>query len=804
MRGQPVHSWTSVTLRAAMDDPARDISAAALTQVVQRTCTTCHNPQLLTGHLSLVDFDVAAAVAKAATAERMIVKLRAGMMPPPGAPRPGGDTLLALVQTLERVIDDAAAAAPNPGGRTFQRLNRVEYASSIRELLGLDIDAGEYLPLDTKSANFDNIADVQLLSPMVLDAYLRAASEISRLATGDPNAGPREATYSVSPLISQRDQIEGAPFGTRGGTSVVHTFPADGEYVFKTNLQYEEAGQLFGNGRGALHTAESPEQLEISVNGERAALLEIARWADRSVISTIEMRSPPIFVRAGPQRVTAAFVRKFEGPVEDVLSSHDWSYADNRIGMSYGITSLPHLSELVIGGPQAVTGISDTPSRHKIFGCRPTTPAEEMPCAREIISNLAARAYRRPIVNRDLDALLPLYDAGRADGGFEAGIRTALEAILASPSFVFRFEEVPAGAEPGENYRIADVALATRLSFFLWGTPPDEELIELAARGKLGEPSVLSSQTKRMLADPRAEALATRFAAQWLRLQDLEKIHPDASMFPDFDQQLAASMVRETELFFYNLLREDRSVLDLFTADYTFVNDRLAKHYGIQNVTGTHFRRVRYPDDRRGGLLGHGSILTLTSHANRTSPVLRGKWVMEVLLGTPPPPPPPGVPDLEQTKGSKDGRLLTTRERMEMHRASPVCRSCHMFMDPVGLTLDNFDVTGRWRIRENGMPLDTRGQMYDGTAVQNPADLRAALLKRPVPLIRTFTENLMAYALGRRIEYYDKPLVRSIASEAEADGYRLSSFVTAVVNSDAFRMGRAEAVAKQTEQSLQR
>jgi hypothetical protein len=768
-----------------------EISPEALTAVVRRLCGACHNDQLMLGNLSLTTFDVAAAPERPETAEKMISKLRAGMMPPPGIPRPGGDTMQALVETLETLIDESTAQAPNPGNRTFQRLNRAEYARSIEYLLGLTIDAGEFLPLDTKSENFDNIADVQMLSPTLLEAYLNAASEISRLAIGDANASPSERTYTVSGYRSQMDRVEGAPFGTRGGTSVVHVFPADGDYVFRVTFEHTTTGvAFFGN-------IARYEQLEFSINGERVALLDVDPWLRVEEGDGIVMRTDPIFVRAGPQRLTAAFVRRHEGPLEDLVSPHDWSLADRDIGLNgYGITSLPHLRDLIIGGPWDVTGVSETPTRKRIFTCHPASSAEERPCAETIVRRLGAAAYRRPLEDRDIDGLMAFYDEGEASGDFESGIRTALQAILASPHFVFRYEPAAhAAPRPGESYRISDHALASRLSFFLWGTPPDEELLRLASAGRLTD-RALEQQVRRMLADPRAEALGTRFAAQWLRLQDLDKVHPDAFWFPDYDQQLADAMRRETELFFYNLVREDRSMLELFSADYTFANERLARHYGMQGVTGTDFRRVAYPDGRRRGLFGQGSILVLTSHANRTSPVLRGKWVMEVLLGTPPPPPPPGVPDLEETEGAKDGRFLTTRERMEMHRANPVCRSCHQFMDPIGLALDNFDVTGKWRIRENGMPLDTEGQFYDGTTIASPDQLIAALLVRPTPLVRTFTQNLMAYALGRRIEYYDKPTVRRIAAEAAKNDYRISSFVLGVVRSDAFRL-KKEVVTEQ-------
>ena len=767
--------------------PAPTLSFQEQNAEIGRYCFRCHNDEMLTGGMTLEAFDAAQAEQNAELAEKMIRKLRAGLMPPSTAQRPDRPTVIALATALETTIDEAAAANPNPGGRTFQRLNRAEYERSIRDLLGLDVDAGAYLPPDTISAGFDNIADVQGLSATVLDGYLRAAAEISRLAIGDPNATPRETTYEVPRYAEQRDHVEGAPFGTRGGVSVVHNFPADGEYVFRVSLQHESTGNLFGNGRGALHTAEAPEQLEISVNGERIALLDIDRWGHRQDSSSVEMKTDPVFVRAGPQRVSAAFIRRFEGPVEDLMSPHEWSLADKKIGYSYGITTVPHLRDMVIGGPYNVTGVSETPSRQKIFTCRPTSPSEEQPCAEEIISRLGTEAFRRPLEAEELDALMSFYRSGAAEGGFEPGIGTALQAILAIPDFVFRFEEPGGRVEAGESYRIGDLDLASRLSFFLWGTGPDDALISVARQGQLSAPAMLEQQVNRMLANPRAEALATRFAAQWLRLQDLDKVHPDSLRFPDFYQQLADAMWRETELFFDNLVREDRSVFELLTADYTFVNERLARHYGIPNVVGTHFRRVEYPDDRRRGLLGHGSILTLTSHANRTSPVLRGKWVMEVLLGTPPPPPPPDVPDLEETDAAAGTRLLTVRERMEQHRSNPACHSCHRVIDPLGLALENFDVTGAWRIKDNGATIEPSGELYDGSALDGPAGLRQALLKYSDAFITTFTENLMAYALGRRIEYFDMPAIRAIIREAARNDYRISSFVVGVVKSAAFQ-----------------
>ncbi|MEX2282759.1 MAG: DUF1592 domain-containing protein [Gemmatimonadota bacterium] len=783
--------WSEPRPAVVATEPTREaaLSNEALTEVVRRVCGACHSDRLKTGNLSLQHFDVATAAATAETTEKMITKLRAGMMPPPGTKPPGGDTLQALVETLERLVDHAAATRPESGGRTFQRLNRAEYERSIRDLLTLEVDAGAWLPLDTKSANFDNIADVQMPSATLLDAYLDAASEISRLAVGDPQASVASHTYKIPRLASQWHHVEGAPIGTRGGVSVMHTFPADGEYVFAVSLHAIPTGQLFGS------DAPFDEKVEISINGDRVGLIEVDRLMSQSDPNGMEIRTSPVRVRAGAQRISAAFVKTFDGPVNDLLAMIAHSIADTQIGSEYGITNVPHLQSFAVSGPYNSTGVSETASRRKIFSCRPTAPAEARPCAEKIVSRLGGAAYRRPLSQDDLKGLMPFYEQGAKSGGFEIGIRTAIEALLASPHFIFRLEEPPARAKAGERYAVSDVDLASRLSFFLWGMPPDEPLMQLASRGALSDLKVLEAQARRMLEDPRSEALATRFAAQWLRLQDIEKVHPDALQFPDFHDQLANAMQQETEQFFYSIVREDRSLLDLFTADYTYMNETLAEHYGVAGITGNEFQRVTYPDDSRKGLFGHASILTLTSHANRTSPVLRGKWVMEVLLGTPPPPPPPGVPDLEKTEEAKEGRLLTTRERMELHRSNPTCRSCHQYMDPIGLALDNFDVTGKWRIRENGMPLDTKGQLYDGSPVSTPAELQQALLRRPIPLVRNFTQNLMAYALGRRVEYYDQPTVRAIASNAARRDYRMSEFVLGIVKSDAFRMKRVPVAA---------
>ena len=760
--------------RLAQAPPATDPN-----QVVRRTCTTCHNDQSLRGNLSLEHFDVTAAFDDAAVAERMVRKLRAGMMPPPGARRPDGDTLLTLVEALEHNLDAGAAIAPDPGGRTFQRLNRAEYARAIEALLALDVDAGDWLPLDQMSANFDNIADAQTLSPMLLEAYLNAASAISRHAIGESGGPPVDHTYSNSEYISQHpwDQLEGAPYGTRGGMVVDHVFPADAQYVF---------GLTFTSGANT-----RLEDVDVSIDGERVALLHYN--TDRRVGADgrggVPTETQPVFVRAGQHRVAAAFIRRADGPYADLIRPHDWSFAGGGSGGS-GVTTLPHVRDVIISGPYNVTGLSETPSRQRVFTCRPTGPDEARPCAREIIMRLGREAYRRAPTAQDIDGLMSFYEDGAATGGFELGVRTALEAMLASPHFVLRLEREPVDA-PRRGFRVSDVDLASRLSFFLWGTPPDDELQTLADEGRLS-PEKLEGQALRMLADPRAEALGTRFAAQWFRLQDMDKVRPDPNFYPNYDENLAQAMRRETELFFANLVQENRSLLDLYRADYTFVNERLARHYGIPGVAGRQFRRVAYPDDTRRGILGHGSMLVLTSLANRTSPVLRGKWVMEVLLGTPPPPPPADVPALEDTAGAKDGRLLTTRERMELHRSNPSCSSCHRLIDPIGLALDNFDVTGQWRLRENGATLDTRGVFYDGTPVSTPRELVNALLARPVPLVRTFTENLLTFAIGRRVEHFDQPTIRAITRAAEANDYRMASFVMGVVGSDAFQRKRGQ------------
>jgi len=783
-------------MAASHTPPATSESQTAL---VKQYCATCHNDRNKNsaGGLSLQAFDAAkvghdAQVAE--VAEKMIRKLRAGMMPPPQARRPDGPVLASFAASMESQLDAAAALNPNPGRRPFQRLNRAEYARAVNVLLALDVDVNAFLPPDTLSAGFDNIADAQAFSATLMEGYLRAASRISSLAVGDPKAGASEFTYKVPRTGSQMQHVEGAPFGTRGGIAVMHTFPADGEYSFRLQLHSIPTGQLFGS-------TVKGELVEVSIDGDRAAVLEINPRMSEADPNGMNITTPRISVKAGTHRLAAAFVQRFDAVPDDLMPPIDHTLADTQIGSGFGITTLPHLREFAVSGPFKVTGVSDTPSRRKVFTCRPTSSTEEAACAGEIMKRLATSAYRGPVSAADMDGLTKFYAQGRKDGGdFESGIRMALQAILASPRFLFRLEEAPATLRAGQNYRISDLDLATRLSFFIWGSGPDDELLKVAQRGTLRGPGVLTAQVKRMLKDPKSDALSTRFGAQWLRLQDLEKIYPDALLFPYYDYKLGEALRTETEKFFDSIVREDHSLLDLITADYTFVNERVARHYGIQNINGDEFQRVTIADENRRGLLGQGSILALTSVADRTSPVLRGKWIMEVLLASPPPAPPPNVPSLDETKAeSGDGNMLTTRQRMEQHRANPQCNSCHRVIDPLGLALENFDVTGRWRIRDNGNMVDPVGNLYDGMKMEGPAGLRAALLKHQDMFFTSFTESLMTYALGRRIEYYDMPAIRKIIRDAGTNNNRFSSFVLGIANSRAFQMSRAEDAATTTD-----
>jgi mono/diheme cytochrome c family protein len=761
------------------------VGPQAHTALVKQYCAPCHNDRGRAGGLSLAAFDAAKAADHVEIAEKMIRKLRAGMMPPPGAKRPEPAALSALLEGLEARIDRAAALKPTPGYRPFQRLNRAEYAQAVKDLLSIDVDVAAFLPADTISHGFDNVADAQAFSPTLMEGFLRAAGRVAALAIGDAEASPSESLYRVPKTAGQWRRVDGAPFGTRGGLSILHTFPADGEYIFRMDLHGNACGVLYGG-------PSAGEQLEVSIDGEPKALFDInPKMAE--VTTGMTLKTPSIRVTAGAHRVTAAFIQRFEGPVNDLVAPIEHTLADTQIGVAMGVTTLPHLKDLTVAGPYKVTGVSETVSRRRVFSCRPTSRAEEPTCAAEIVRRLASEAFRRPVTDGDFTRLMKFYDDARKEGDFEYSIAAALEAILASPQFLFRLERTPATLRAGGSYRLTDLDLASRLSYFVWGAAPDAELLKLASQRRLGAPDVLEQQVKRLIADPRSISLATRFAGQWLRLNDVDAILPDAVAYPYFDRILGDAFKRETELFFDSLVREDRSILDLLTADYTFVNERVARHYGIPNITGSEFRRVTLPEERRG-ILGQGSILLLTSVADRTSPVMRGKWVMEVLLGSPPPPPPPNVPALEETSATAAGKLLTVRERMEEHRKNPACTSCHRVIDPLGLALENFDVTGKWRIKDSGVPVDASGVLYDGTEMNGPAGLRSALLKHKDVVLLSFTEHLMTYALGRRVEPYDMPAVRKIIRDAATEDYRMSAFINGIINSQAFRMNTAAPV----------
>ena len=754
------------------------MSSAAQTELVATYCGSCHSERAKAGGLSLAGFNAMRAAESPDVVEKMLRKLRAGMMPPAGAKRPPAGSLDELTVALEARVDEHAAVNPNPGWRPFQRLNRAEYQRAVQVLLGVDVDVTPLLPPDTISHGFDNVADAQTFSPTLMEGYLRAASRVTALAVGDPDSVAGESTYSLPKTASQLARAEGAPLGTRGGISTTHTFPADGEYVFRLDFFAEPLGILFGN------TA-TGEQIEVSINGERVALFDIDPRMNETT-SSLSLKTPSVHVQAGPQRITAAFLQRFEGPVNDLVAPIEHTMADTEIGIAVGITTLPHLRNLAVVGPHTVTGMSDTASRRKIFTCRPTTVADEAACATSIVQGLASRAFRRAPTEREVTRLLAFYDTGRRDRTFEVGVTKAVEAVLASPQFLFRLENTPATAKPGQPYRLADVELASRLSFFLWAAGPDPALLAAATQGKLATPVQLEKQVTRLLVDPRSEALATRFASQWLRLQDLDDVSPDPILYPYFDRTLSQALQKETELFVDSLVREDRSILDLLTADYTFVNGRVARHYGLPGVNGPQFRRVALPEQRRG-ILGHGSVLTLTSIADRTSPVQRGKWIMEVLLGSPPPAPPPNVPALEDTKGTSDGKVLSVRERMEVHRTNPACQSCHKVIDPLGLALEHFDATGRYRIKDNGVPVDAVGDLYDGTRMDGAAGLRAALIGHKDAFLLSFTEHLMTYALGRRVDASDMPAVRAVIRQAARRDYKISAFVQGIVASEQFQ-----------------
>ena len=750
--------------------------------LLQQYCIGCHNDRTRSAGLSLEALDPAYPAPDAATFEKVILKLRAGMMPPEGRPRPDRATLAAFVADLEASIDAAAEAAPSPGRPVLHRLNRTEYANAVRELTGVAIDVTALLPPDDMSQGYDNMSDVLTVSPTLIDGYLTAAGRIARLAVGDPEATPSVATYVVPQAFSQMRHVPGTPFGTRGGIAVRHQFPADGDYVFRLSFYFASIGAFFGDNIPA-----EGEQIEIAIDGERVALLDL----DRKLRTTDVLRTPAVPVTAGPHRVSAAFIARAAGPVQDFVMPFEQALADLSTGHFPGLTGLPHLRNLGIDGPYEVAGVSDTPSRARLFTCRPAGADDDPRCAIEILEGVARRAFRRPLAGADRARLLGFFETGRAEGDFDDGIRLGLQAILADPEFLFRFERTPDGVAPGEIHRLSDLELASRLSFFLWSGLPDGELLRAAAAGRLSDPDELDRQVRRMLADPRAEALSTSFAARWLRLQNLRDIQPDVYLYPDWDLNLTESMRRETELLFDSIVREDRSVTDLVTADYTFVDQRLAGHYGIPNVAGNRFRRVAVADDARRGLLGHGSILTLTSLANRTSPVIRGAWVLDVLLGAPPPRPPADIPPLDENEHGE--APATMRERLAAHRAQPQCAACHRLMDPLGFALENFDAVGAWRAFDSGEDIEPSDTLFDGTTLRGPAGVRAYLERSEALFTRNFARNLLMFALGRILQPSDMPAVRRIARRAAADGNRFSAFVLGVVTSTPFTMRQADA-----------
>ena len=762
--------------------------------LLNQYCVTCHNQRLRTAGLMLDQMAIDDVGGGAEAWEKVLLKIRTGAMPPPSMPRPAKTDVDAFVSWLETALDHASAASPNPGRVAVNRLNQAEYTNAVRDLLGLEIN-GRSLVLadDADEQGFDNIAGALSLSPALLERYLSAARTISRLAVGDPAISPAFEMYDVPKALVQDQRIsEDLPFGSRGGAAIHHRFPLDAEYAVKIRLRRQLYDYIIGLGR--------PHQLEVRLDGRLMKTFIVGgqgkgRIAPASFVGQIqgdpeweqymhsadaglEVRFP---VKAGPRVVAVAFIKDNAEP-EGVPQPA----GGRALALNEYYDGDPAVESVTIGGPYNAEGPGDTPSRRKIFSCVPAEGSGEQPCVRKIVSTLARRAYRRPVTDEDVQTLLDFYNAGRRRGGFEAGIQSALERILAAPDFLFRLESAPPNLTPGAVYRLGDAELASRLSFFLWSSLPDDQLLDLAARGKLKEPAVLEQQVVRMLADSRSNALVDNFVSRWLNLFKLRGAAPDPDIFPDFDENLRQAFQQETVLFVQSQLRSDRSVVDLLNAKYTFLNERLARHYQIPNIYGERFRRVELSDDKRGGLLGQGSILTVTSYGNRTSPVLRGKWLLEMILGTPPPPPPPDVPPLRE-KNEID-HPVSVRERLEQHRQNPACASCHVRMDPLGFALENFDAIGMWRHTEDGVPIDASAAMPGGTKFEGVAGLRKLLLSKREQFAGTFTEKLLTYALGREVEYYDLPVVRKITREAAASDYRWSSIILGIVKSVPFQM----------------
>jgi cytochrome c5 len=773
----------AVEQKTANQAPA-EADVAAKRGLVDQYCVTCHNARLKTANLLLDQLDLARLGDNAEIGEKVVRKLRAGMMPPSGMRRPDGATLQSLIRWMEDELDRSAVThVPAPG---LHRLNRTEYANAIRDLLALEVDATKFLPPDDSTHGFDNQAGTLTMSPALMEAYLSAAGKISRLAIGDVSA-PTQAVFDVPADTAQNFHIEGLPFGTRGGILIKYQFPADGDYTFTvkgvTGYFTAVLGQITG------------EQLEVTIDGERVKLFD---W-DKEIKNTTGngRATPRIPVKAGLHTVGVTFLATNDLPGTEL--NKPFQRTMNTPGEIPGFQFYPHVGQVTIEGPLNAQGASDTASRRKIFVCRPgkgpgTNAAAETACADKIISTLVKHAFRRPATPADLKVLEEFYVAGRNEGGsFDDGIETVLQRILADPEFVYRGEREPAGVASGKVYRVSDLALASRMSFFLWSSIPDDELIDLASLGRLKDPGVLAQQVRRMLADPRAQALIDNFTGQWLSVRSLKTSEPVVNLFPDFDDNLRAAFQREIELFFGSIVREDRSVLDLLDADYTFVNERLAKHYGIANVYGPQFRRVTLPAglEMRRGLLGKGALLTVTSQAARTSPVIRGKWFLQTFLGVSPPDPPPGVDTSLKAKvvdTTGNLKVPTMRQILESHRANAVCATCHKIFEPMGLALENFDAVGAWRTQDEGLPIDATGVLVDGTMVEGVGSLRDLLVRYQEQFMRVVVEKLLTYALGRGVEYQDMPLVRSIVRDGASNKYRFSSIVLAIVKSPAFQM----------------
>jgi hypothetical protein len=764
--------------------PAPSPSPSPHGALVKQYCVTCHNERAKTGGLALDGMSLSDIPAGAATWEKVIRKIRGGQMPPAGMPRPPQASLDALVAHLETSIDRAALATPVLRHSTIHRLNRSEYGNAIRDLFALDVDVSSLLPPDEEAYGFDNNATVLNISTSLMERYLSAAWRISSLAVASPRITPSLETFRVRGDLSQHDHVPGLPMGTRGGIAIDHYFPVDGEYVISPRLYRETVNIVRG--------LELEHDLEVTLDGQRIVLARFGGPKDEQAnylqptLAGDEMEKrfqKRLKIAAGPHTIGVAFLKKSSATTVELLQPFERERLDPITPVG-----IPELDKVTIEGPFNPVRSEKAPSRLKVFTCTPAAAQEEA-CARTILSSLARRAYRGPVSDADMTRLMEFYTKERSAGGdFDAGIEGALRFMLVHPRFLYRIEQDPANTAPGSNYRISDLELASRLSFFIWSSIPDEELLTVASSGRLKNPAVLEQQVRRMLKDERARALGSNFAGQWLYLRNLRGLQPDADVFPDFDHNLRDALQRETELLFESIVLEDKSVLTLLNADYTFLNERLARHYGVRGVYGTQYRRVAVANEARRGLLGHGSVLALTSQNNRTSPVLRGKYVLTNILGTPPPSPPAVVPPLDENPG----KAKSMRDRMEEHRKSPACSGCHKLMDPIGLALENFDGIGRWRTTDNGAIIDPASELSDGTKIDGPAALRQAILRRPEMFTRNVTEMLLSYSLGHGVEYYDMPFVRAIVKDAERSGFSFSSLVLGIVKSAPFQSRRSE------------